>query len=617
MPGVEKDIASALDSPGARRAVDEGGKKSGRRFGGALGGAAVAGIAAAGVGLAIAGLVGYLNSSVDAAKEAQTAQLQLSTAYEKFPAVASVSIESLRELNNELMRKTRFDDDALASGQATLAQYGLTGEQLTKLTPLLADYAARTGKDVTAAASDLGKAMLGQGRALKSVGIDFEDAGSVAANFDQVMAGLTSQVGGFATKEGVTAAGTAERMKNAFGEIQETIGGALLPAIVGFQTAFLDNVMPSLQAGAEWIAGVIGPALESLGSLFSSLDVGGLAELAGYLSPLGIIFKVLQPILPMIADMLAQIASVLGDAFSQVLPVLLPVLAEVVGLFGSLAAQVLPMLLPIVLLIVDVFADLLVALLPVVMTLIDALLPVISALIPVVVAVLGAFMPLISALVEALAPILEVIAEALGAILVPILDIVIGLVKLLASVITWLVKNIVVPFIQGVLIPVVLKLGDIFKAVFSGLGDFFEGLWKGIGTGFKAVVNFIIDLINGFLRGLNEVGNFVSDITGGAVDVNFGLLPHLAEGATVLPRRGGTLAVLAEAGRAESVVDTGLLNQALREGLAGGGDGQVMYLVLEDGTRLKAYVRREAGAVVEDASARSATRLAAGGRSGA
>src|SRR5690606_16437305 len=80
-------------------------------------------------------------------------------------------------------------------------------------------------------------------------------------------------------------------------------------------------------------------------------------------------------------------------------------------------------------------------------------------------------------------------------------------------------------------------------------------------------------LINGFTGSLNEVGNFVSDVTGGAIDFTIGKIPHLADGATVLPRRGGTLAVLAEAGRAESVVDTGLLNRALEQGISGPGSG--------------------------------------------
>ncbi|HEY9475494.1 MAG TPA: hypothetical protein VIS06_16805, partial [Mycobacteriales bacterium] len=51
-------------------------------------------------------------------------------------------------------------------------------------------------------------------------------------------------------------------------------------------------------------------------------------------------------------------------------------------------------------------------------------------------------------------------------------------------------------------------------------------------------------------------------------------IPHLADGATILPRPGGTLALLAEAGRPETVVDTGVMNKLiakLAEGTGGGG----------------------------------------------
>ena len=63
------------------------------------------------------------------------------------------------------MNKTKFDDDAFASGQAVLAQFKLSGKQIENLTPLLADYAAKTGKDLPTAAETLGKSFLGNTRA--------------------------------------------------------------------------------------------------------------------------------------------------------------------------------------------------------------------------------------------------------------------------------------------------------------------------------------------------------------------------------------------------------------------------------------------------------------------
>lgn len=188
----------------------------------------VATVGAAAVGAAV---VKFAADSVGAYAEAEESQNRLRDAFDKFPGLADTNISKLQELNSALSKKTQFDDDATASAQATLAQFGLTGDQITQLTPLMQDFAAKTGTDLPTAAEQLGKAMLGQGRALKGVGIDFADAGSVGANFDQVMGGLRTQVGGFAEKEGTTAAGKAAILKNQFGELQETTGQALMPAL--------------------------------------------------------------------------------------------------------------------------------------------------------------------------------------------------------------------------------------------------------------------------------------------------------------------------------------------------------------------------------------------------
>ena len=189
--------------------------------------AAAAAATAAGVAL-----FQFARKSVDAFVESEQAQAKLNDAFARFPALADTNIARLQTLNTELARKTRFDDDATASGQAVLAQFQLTGTQLEQLTPLLQDFAAKTGKDLPSAAEDLGKALLGQGRALKEVGIDFEDAGSVGENFTNLTAALRQQVGGFAEQEGKTAAGQAEILKNQWGELEEQAGEKLLPALI-------------------------------------------------------------------------------------------------------------------------------------------------------------------------------------------------------------------------------------------------------------------------------------------------------------------------------------------------------------------------------------------------
>lgn len=190
--------------------------------------AAKAAFAAAGFGVAM-----FAKQSIAAYADAEKQQARLEGAYKRFPKVADVSIDSLRDMNSALQETTRFDDDAVAGAQALLAQFNLTGQQIKQVTPLLLDYAAATGKDVASAAESLGKAFLGQTRALKEVGISYKTTGDAGQDFANITDLLRQKVGGFAEEEGKTAAGQMEILNNKFGDLQENVGQALIPALTG------------------------------------------------------------------------------------------------------------------------------------------------------------------------------------------------------------------------------------------------------------------------------------------------------------------------------------------------------------------------------------------------
>jgi len=186
------------------------------------------------------GLAGLTFGAVEAGKaaaEAEQSESALQFALNKFPATADTNAAKLMALNTQLAEKTKFDRDAYASGQAVLAQYGLTGEQIEKLTPLLGDYAAKTGQDIPSAAAALGKSLLGQGRALKAVGINFKDTHDLGGNYGELMDGLTSKVAGFAQKQGQTATGENAIFQNSLHELMVELGQYVLPALVNVTKA--------------------------------------------------------------------------------------------------------------------------------------------------------------------------------------------------------------------------------------------------------------------------------------------------------------------------------------------------------------------------------------------
>lgn len=222
--GEDRSASKALKGVGDE--ADSSGKKvtaAGKSMGGAL---PVAAFAAA-----AAGAVAFGKSSVEASREAARYQRELEDAYKRFPALQSVSIDKMRELNQAIQDKTGADADDIASSQAVLARYKLTGDQIADMTPLLVDYAARTGKDLPAAGATLGKALAGNARAMKELGIPFKDTGDFAKNFDQIMGGLKEKVGGFAEGEASTLDGKMKILSAKFGDLQESVGDKLVPAL--------------------------------------------------------------------------------------------------------------------------------------------------------------------------------------------------------------------------------------------------------------------------------------------------------------------------------------------------------------------------------------------------
>lgn len=136
------------------------------------------------------------------------------------------------------------------------------------------------------------------------------------------------------------------------------------------------------------------------------------------------------------------------------------------------------------------------------------------------------------------------------------------------------------------------------KSAFDGVADFFGGVFSGIGDGIKGAINGVLGIIN---TGINFINDNLIDT---ANDIPFVDIPHipqiplLAAGGTVSPRGGGTLAMIAEAGRPERVepLDPQGLSardRAMIEYLGGGSGGDTNVVVKIGETELRGIVSTE------------------------
>lgn len=237
----------------------------------------------AAIGLVAIGheLAQFGTDSVKTYAAAQTAQNKLTDAYKRFPSLANVQIRALRQLNQALQDKTGTDHNALAAAEASLSQFNLTGAAIKKLTPLVNDYAVKTGQDVVTAATGVGRALLGNTRALKTIGINFKATGNQAKDAAALTGLLQAKLGGFATREGKTAAGQAKILSATFNDFKERVGRAMLPTLLKVADFLTHKVIPAMNATSRFIRTKVVPVFGLIGDWVKVHVFPVLQQLAG------------------------------------------------------------------------------------------------------------------------------------------------------------------------------------------------------------------------------------------------------------------------------------------------------------------------------------------------
>ena len=182
--------------------------------------------------------VSFAADAIAAAREHEVAVTRLRDA-------VGNAADSFEDQATALQQLSGFSDEAIIDATTLLSKYDLTASQLRELNPLVVDYARFTGKDVATAAGDLGKALLGNTRALKAVGVEYVATGNRTRDLATLMAALEAKVGGAAAAFGETSEGKAAKLRESFEELKEAIGEGLLPT--------LDSLTESIQGLADII----------------------------------------------------------------------------------------------------------------------------------------------------------------------------------------------------------------------------------------------------------------------------------------------------------------------------------------------------------------------------
>ena len=183
------------------------------------------------------------------------------------------------------------------------------------------------------------------------------------------------------------------------------------------------------------------------------------------------------------------------------------------------------------------------ALIPLLTTLIEAILPVITELLqPLLEIAMGFLEPLLTLISEALEPLIEILMALITIGLEPLMPVLELLLTVFEEVFSGILST-VTDVLQNNVMTILRNLIDFITNVFTGN---WKGAWENISNIFKNIVeafvkifkmpiNGIIDLINGFLKGLNniKIPDWVPGI--GGKGFNISLIPRLKKGLKFVP----------------------------------------------------------------------------------
>jgi hypothetical protein len=191
--------------------------------------------------------------SIKAAVEDSAAQAILAKTLQNVTSATDSQIAAIEKQISVMSLATGVADDELRPAFASLVRVTQDVTAATDGLKLAMDISAGTGKDLGSVSDALAKAYGGNYKALGLLSPELKKMIKDGASLDEVMAAMAKTFGGQAAVAAGTAQGQFKRLNVALDEAKESIGMALLPAVMA--------VLPYLIEFGNWAADHTGTLL--------------------------------------------------------------------------------------------------------------------------------------------------------------------------------------------------------------------------------------------------------------------------------------------------------------------------------------------------------------------
>jgi hypothetical protein len=252
-----------------------------------------------------------------------------------------------------LQKTTKFSDDQIIAGDNLLLTFTKIGKDIfPAATETMLNMSQALGQDVKSSAIQLGKALqdpISGVTALRRVGVMLTDeqetlikslveTGDAAGAQKLILKELETEFGGAAKAAGTTFAGKLEILKNQFGEVKESIGGALMPILSNMLTWFSDK-MPAIQEFVTNAFATIKKTVEPLAAVILPMVRNAFNAIGNAVKFVSDNFNILGPILAgVVAGMIAYKVATIGTTIAQEAMNLITI-AQALSTGGLAAAQ--------------------------------------------------------------------------------------------------------------------------------------------------------------------------------------------------------------------------------------------------------------------------------------
>ena len=329
------------------------------------------------------------------------------------------------------------------------------------------------------------------------LGAAFSAAGKGASDF---AAGFTNGVDAVGSNQTALAHWGAA----SFGIFQEVTGG-FRAFVAAFKAGDGDVTSSGFPGFMEQLANAVRPVFDAFKALAPT--VLGLFQ---SFSPISLLFKALEPVLPVLATAIGQLGMALAGVLGSALTTVQPLIQTLIGHLSGVFMAILPSIVSLIAMLGDAFTMLspvismvLAAVIPLVTALVDQLSPIIINL---VTSIMPPLMDIFSMVVAAIAPL---ITQILG-LLIPTIQALMPVVVTVFSVIADVIKS-AMQIVQGIIQVVTGIISGDWSQVWTGIQNIFGGIWNTIVSVVRGAIQIVVSVIQ---ANLSAAQNIVSSVTG-------------------------------------------------------------------------------------------------------